>query len=314
MSKEKSKFLRRQVSWFLLRFFESIIRVMPLRFNYWLGSVFGWLMYFILFKQRKNTLESLKFAYPQDTPKKRKKIAKESFRFMAQSILEACYSSMHPDVLKGVRIEDIEHLDNALKKGKGVVALTAHLGNFALIVHKLVSLGYPACVIVRPMRDEKINDHVYKGIVNGAGVKTIYSYPRKKCIVDSIKALRNNEIIIILMDQNFGTGGVWVKFFNKLAATSIGPIIFALRTGASVVPMRIIRESVAKHCIKISEAVTLDIVDSKDESILLNAIKFTKIIEGWIKEVPQQWSWVHRRWKSRPSKDVQEQAFKVEAD
>jgi len=124
--------------------------------------------------------------------------------------------------------------------------------------------------------------------------------------------LRNNEIVVIQVDQNFGTGGVWVKFFGKLAATPVGPITLALRTKAAIVPAYMIRESRGKHQLKIFSEKELIVKENKNETILLNAIELTRVIEGWIREFPSQWAWVHRRWKSRPSEQVKESRFKVE--
>jgi KDO2-lipid IV(A) lauroyltransferase len=119
-----------------------------------------------------------------------------------------------------------------------------------------------------------------------------------------INALAKNEIVIILMDQNFGTGGVWVKFFDKLAATPTGPIILSLRTKAALVPSYIYRKGGKRHGLKIFPEEDLILGKDKNETILFNAANFTKIIEKWIKERPGHWSWVHRRWKSRPPKNV----------
>ena len=102
------------------------------------------------------------------------------------------------------------------------------------------------------------------------------------------------------MDQNFGTGGVWVKFFGKLAATPVGPIILALRTNATIVPGYIFKETKRKHCIRFFSPQELIRTEEKEETVLLNTIQFTRMTEEWIRCVPQQWGWVHRRWKHQP--------------
>jgi KDO2-lipid IV(A) lauroyltransferase len=114
------------------------------------------------------------------------------------------------------------------------------------------------------------------------------------------------------MDQNFGTGGVWVKFFGRLAATPVGPITLALRTKATVVPAYIYRDGQGRHCIELLPQEELILSSDKDESVLLNVIKFTRIIESWITVFPSQWGWIHRRWKSRPSEKIKNLKFKVE--
>jgi KDO2-lipid IV(A) lauroyltransferase len=114
------------------------------------------------------------------------------------------------------------------------------------------------------------------------------------------------------MDQNFGSSGSWVKFFGKLAATPVGPITLALRTRAALVPAFIYRQDFNRHCLEMSCEEELTITANKDETILLNTIKFSRIIEGWIRRYPWQWGWIHRRWKSPPPKSLDLSSFKIE--
>jgi KDO2-lipid IV(A) lauroyltransferase len=230
---------------------------------------------------------------------------------MAQWSFESVYFLQHPDEIARITIEGKEYLDAALCRNKGVLILTAHLGNFPLLLLKLVKEGYTVNVMARPMRDEKTGDYI-QSLRDRAGIKTILSFPRQECVKNTIKALRDNEIVVMLMDQNFGTGGVWVKFFGELAATPIGPIVFALRTQAAVVPAYISSQKPGQHCLKIFPAENLILKEDNNETILLNAIKFTRIIEGWIRDVPSQWSWIHRRWKSRPNDAMMNAKFRVE--
>ncbi|MBU2251327.1 MAG: lysophospholipid acyltransferase family protein, partial [Candidatus Omnitrophica bacterium] len=157
----------------------------------------------------------------------------------------------------------------------------------------------------------KTSDYIHT-LRTAAGVKTIFSYPRRECVNGIIRALANNEIVLMQMDQNFGTGGVWVKFFGKLAATPVGPVVLALRTQSSVVPAYIYREARGKHRVKIFPEEELIITADKNETVLINVIKLTRIIEQWVKKEVSQWSWIHRRWKSRPSKEVEKISFKIE--
>jgi KDO2-lipid IV(A) lauroyltransferase len=313
MDKEKKKFLRRKLGWISLRVFTLINGILPLKFNYFLGKILGKVAYLLVLRHKKVALESLSIAFPQLSSKERKKIVSDFFIFMAQSSLELLHYLRNSHNLENVKIKGKENLDKALRKKRGVIILTAHFGNFPLMSLKLVKEGYPVNVVARPMRDRKAGSYIHS-LRTKAGVKTIFSYPRRECVNNIIKALRNNEIVIIQMDQNFGTGGVWVKFFNKLAATPVGPIVFSLRTKSAIVPAYICREKVFSHLIKIFPEEDLIITEDRNKTVLLNAAKFTRIIEGWIKECPSQWSWIHRRWKSRPSKEVKQLKFKVEQE
>jgi len=117
---------------------------------------------------------------------------------------------------------------------------------------------------------------------------------------NTIAALRNNELVFIPIDQNFGTGGVFVNFFARKAATATGPVILAQRTGAAIIPCFIIREPDDKH--KIIFEAELELLEGKDpqEAILINIQRLTDIIESYIRRYPAEWGWIHRRWKSKP--------------
>jgi KDO2-lipid IV(A) lauroyltransferase len=311
MFKEQIKALKRRLAWFATRIFTSLASMFSLPYTYNIGKALGSTAYTVLMHHRKIALESLSVAFPQKSLAEKKEIARNFFIFMVQSSFELLHFLKNPGQLDNVRIEGRRYLDEALSYKKGVIILTAHLGNFPLLSLKLAKEGYSVYFVTRPMRDEKASDYIHK-LRTDAGVKTIFSYPRKKCITEIIRALGNDEIVIMQMDQNFGTGGVWVKFFGTLAATPVGPIVLALRTKAMVLPAYIYRESEGKHCIRIFPSESLILTPDSDETILLNTIRFTRIIEGWIREFSSQWGWIHRRWKSRPSEQMKDLKFKIE--
>jgi len=312
MDKEAKKVLRRNAGWIFLRSSTFLFGSLPLSFGYAVGSFLGWLMYIVLARHRRNALRSLRVAFGELSDRERKKIARDFFIFLSQGALEILYFLRNPRRLDDVRVEGLTHLQDGLNKGKGVILLTAHLGNFPLLSLKLANLGYAVNFVARPMRDAKTGDYLHQ-LRTAAGVKTILSYPRRACVSAILEALRKNEIVFIQMDQNFGTGGVWVRFFGKLAATPVGPIIFGLRAGAAIIPAYIFREARGKHCIRVFPREPLKTAADKDQTILVNAVHFSRVIESWIRQVPSQWGWVHRRWKSEPSEQVMKQRFKVEA-
>ncbi len=311
MDKEAKKFLRKKLAAMALITFPVIIAKLPLKFIYFTGEIIGKLFYLLVARHRKLALENLRMVYPRMNPGHREKIAKESFIFMVQFFLETLYFIGNPRRLDSVRIEGREYIDEVIKNNQGIIGLTAHLGNFPLMLMKLVAEGYDVNIVLRPMRDPAIGKQV-QDLCAKVRVKTIFSHPRRKAVSNIIRALRNKEIVTILMDQNVDTGGVWVNFFGKLAATPIGPVIFALRTGAVILPVYIVREGIGKHCIKILPPQNLEKTDNEKETILLNVIKFTKIIETWINRYPSQWGWIQRRWKSRLPKEGKDMEFRVE--
>jgi KDO2-lipid IV(A) lauroyltransferase len=116
----------------------------------------------------------------------------------------------------------------------------------------------------------------------------------------SLEVLRQNKILFIQLDQNFGTGGIFVDFFGKKAATAKGPIIFALRTKAAVVPMFIYRENDNMQRLVIEPEVEISQGKDFPDTVCRTAQKLTDIIEMYVRWHPRDWGWVHRRWKVRP--------------
>jgi KDO2-lipid IV(A) lauroyltransferase len=158
---------------------------------------------------------------------------------------------------------------------------------------------------MRPMRDERA-EKMFLGARTRFGIKTIYSQPRKACVEETIRTLRNNGLVFIPLDQNFGSGGIFVDFFGKQAATATGPVVLAQRTGAPILPCFILRQKDDTHKIIFEPSFHLIAAGTHEESVQTNIQKLTRIIESYIRRYPAEWSWIHRRWKSRPDAENQE--------
>jgi KDO2-lipid IV(A) lauroyltransferase len=121
-------------------------------------------------------------------------------------------------------------------------------------------------------------------------------------VANSLKELRDNGLLFIPIDQNFGSGGgVYVDFFGQKAATATGPAVFAMRTGAVIVPMFIVRQNNDTHKIIVEPPVTLQEGHDEKESVTATMARITELIEKYIRQYPHEWAWMHRRWKSRPA-------------
>lgn len=258
---------------------------------------------YILTKRHRNIAkDSLNIAFEgQKSEQEIGQIIKKCFKNLGQSMIEMLYMMAHPDKLdEKVFVEGKQYLDEALKKGNGVVAVTAHFGNFPMMMLYLAQKGYDISTIVRPARDKELEAFLYRKRTE-LKVETVYALPRQKCVSRSIAALRKNGVLFVPLDQNFGNGkGVYVDFFGQKAATATGPVVFALRTKAVILPMFIIRQPDNRHQIVIEPPVELEINEDEDKTIADNISKITKLIESYIRKYPYEWGWMHRRWKSRP--------------
>ncbi|MFA5362245.1 MAG: lysophospholipid acyltransferase family protein [Candidatus Omnitrophota bacterium] len=298
-----SKRIRKNIeyffSWLALAGCSFIFRFFPYRYLYGFADSFASVGYSLFPRQRKIALESLTIAFGKEkNPEERERIAKACFVAMAKSGFELIYLMERPALLKQrVRIEGLENLEQALRSGKGVILVSAHFGNFPLLLAKLSQEGYTVGGIMRPMRNH-MAEKLFDANRAKLGIKTIYSIPRNTCVHNSIRSLRDNELVFIPLDQNFGTGGVFVEFFGRKAATATGPVILARRTGAAIVPCFIIRQKDDTHKLIFEQALSLEAKETEQASIAYNVQKITHIIESYIRFAPEEWGWIHRRWKS----------------
>jgi len=299
--KQINKSFGRFMGWIGLLWCSAMIKIIPGRYQYKFANAIANLGYNFVAKQKKIALESLEIAFgTEKSPAEREKIAKDCFIYMAKSAIELMSMMDKPELLKQrIDIVNKQYLDAALAKGNGVILVSAHFGNFPLLLGRLSLEGYTASGIMRPMRDLRV-EKIFLEKRKKYNVKTIYSQPRNTCVDTTIRTLRNNELVFIPIDQNFGTAGVFVNFFGRQAATATGPIIFAQRTKAALLPCFIVRQDDDTHKIIFEPELALEAVGSSEETIQLNIQRLTDIIEKYIRKYPAEWGWVHRRWKTKP--------------
>lgn len=300
--KKKFRIFQRTLARSSLYFFYGIFSVLP----YWAVRFFAGgmlaLAQKLLIRQRRIAMESLQIAFGDEkSPAELRKIAKQCFWNLGWGMVEMLYYLSRPrSVSEKVVIEGKEYLDQALAEGRGVIAVTAHFGNFPLMMLSCAQQGYPAHSIIRPARDEELEQFLVKKREE-VGLKTVYAVPKRQCVVKSLRVLRNNGLLFMPVDQNFGSlGGVYVDFFGSKAATAPGPIIFSLRTKAPILPIFIVRQEDDTHKIIVEKPVTLKVYEDEEKTVLENMQNVTDIIESYIRKYPHEWAWMHRRWKSKP--------------
>jgi len=301
-SKKVRKSASRFAAWFGLNVCSLIVKVIPAGCLYAFAKNIALLAYVFAKKQRKIALDSLSIAFGREKSRREiEEIARNCFIYMAKSAVELMFLFDKPQVLRElVEVQGRQNLDKALTAGRGAILVSAHFGNFPLLLGKLAVDGYKAGGIMRPMHDARV-EKIFLEKRDKFGVKTIYSQPRNECVNNTIAALRNNELIFIPIDQNFGTGGVFVNFFGREAATATGPVIFAQRTRAAIIPCFILRQPDDKHKIIFEAELELKEGATPQDTILINIQRLTDIIESYIRRYPAEWGWIHRRWKSKPS-------------
>jgi len=301
----RKKDLVRKLSYGLGRFAiglcDAAARIVPLFFLYGLARVMAFLGYRLARRHRDIALESLAMAFGDTkTPEEIRGIAQECFYSMAGTAVEFFMFMKHPErIRRFVSIEGLENLERALAAGRGVVAVSAHFGSFPLLLSRLAQEGCRVHTILRHMRDPNL-DRLFEDKRLQMNVGSVYTQPRPECVSSCLRILRRNEVLFVQLDQNFGTGGVFVDFFGVKAATATGPIVFSLRTGAPLVPMFIRRIEGPRHHIEILPP--REIGPGRDRDAAVHAVvqELTTVIEEYIRRYPHEWGWIHKRWKARP--------------
>lgn len=228
-------------------------------------------------------------------------IVKGSFRVLGQNVLDALkliYIS-RDEIFGMCRVEGEENLREPYERGRGVVAVTGHIGCWELLAAYFSEKGYRVGVIARDLHDERLND-ILVGMRKRHG---IVSVPRGSSAVSAYKILRRGGIIGMLIDQAIDVDGVFVPFFGVPAHTPRGAAAFALKSGAAVVPMAIHTQPQGGHKITVLPELEpppeeLPGGERVDELTRM----CSEALERLIRIYPQQWVWFHDRWRIKPER------------
>jgi KDO2-lipid IV(A) lauroyltransferase len=266
----------------------------PLALAQLLARAYVRLMSFALPRLRRVARRNLSLALPELPPEQRAAIASGMFRSIARVLVAlAKLPSIRRDNLdKWIRLEGCEHLDNARRSGRGILFATAHLGNWELSAYVYGLIVGPMNVVVRPLDNPGLDRLVQRR--RGLSGNRILS--KREPARPIMKALAANEAVGILIDQNTSPGsGVFVDFFGIPAAAPGGFVRLAARSGAAVIPgFALWRPEEGRYVLRFYPPVVMT------GDIVRDTQAVQSILEMVIRSHPDQWLWIHRRWKTRP--------------
>ena len=222
----------------------------------------------------------------------RKALVWRAWKNFAQGVLDTA-AVMHfskDRIIATLPLQGEEHLKRALAKGKGVLALSAHLGAFTLIGGRLAASGYPFSAVVKHPSDERFARLVdaYRAQL---GIETISAKPRREAVRGILKALRNNRIVLVIADE-FKSGGVMVNFMGQSSPAPRGPASLALRTGAVTLPVFATRQPDGSRVLSIGAEIEPVQNDDIEQSVAATTALYTRHIEEAIRRYPDQWNWL----------------------
>jgi KDO2-lipid IV(A) lauroyltransferase len=271
------------------------LAILPYKYSMKVGETLGLLLFYIWRSRRRIAIENIKNSELRTQNSELRDIAKETFRNLGRSFAEIVkiYYGLGKKIIDSVEIEGIENFRDAESKGRGVLFITGHCGNWELMAiavsTKLSGIG----IVARPIDNPYINKFIEK-IREKYGNTVIY---KKGALREIMKKLKEGGCVGILMDQAvLPDEGYLIDFLGRGAWTTKMPALIARRTGAAVLPA-FIRRTERGHIISIGREVKLSTNNNHESALIEDTKRFSSFVEEHIKQNPSEWLWIHRRWK-----------------
>ena len=289
--------IRYQLGCLSLKGLLLFIRFFPLRWSLLLGEIGGRIGWHLAAKYRKKMLDNLILSLGNSlTLEQRILISRECFRHLARGFVETIYSvHFYKEKFDPyIELEGRKNLEEALSQGKGVIAISAHLGNFTLLGAKLNASGYPFSLIIKDPAHPGLA-RLFQQMRQKAGVRSISLDPPLRCQKEILRCLHHGEVVGFISDQNQKRGGVLVEFLGRVMAMPAGPAIYYLKTGAPILPVFILRQKGKRHKIIVDAPLKFKLSGDQEKDIFAITSQITRLIESYIKKYPDQWHWISKR-------------------
>lgn len=286
--------VRNRMEWAVVSLLMGTLRVLPRSLAFALALALTALLRLTVPRFTRIARRNLQIAFPEFDESQRLHCIDGCFRNMARVLVAVAKFPLitRASVSEWIRYEGFEHFEAALRRGKGVVFATGHLGNWELSAYAHALLSAPMSFVVRPLDNPLLDQlSIYYRTLSGNRVIS-----RRESARPLLQMLRANQAVGILVDQNTTEDrGVFVNFFGVLACVDAGLAKLAAHTGASIIPgFALWSESEGRYVLKFYPAIEATGEQLQDTQAVQAAL------EHAIRECPEQWLWIHRRWKTRP--------------
>ncbi len=277
-----------------------VIRLLPRTVAMKLLGSLGAVVFWVMKEERIKAVSNLNIAYGQEkSPAEIHAMAKEVFVNLGKSGAEFAIkmSQNNPEkFFENLEVRGDEHLQEAIKKGRGILGLISHMGCWEGTALGLPMLGIPAYAIGKRLGNEQLNTLLFES----RGKKGVSTLARGSSYKTILRVLAENNLVGILIDQDTDVRGVFVDFYGKPAHTPIGAAMLAMDSGAPVLPMFYLKKDDDTYEFIIDKEIPLISTGNRRRDMGENTRLFHTVIEKYIKKYPTQWVWMHNRWKTTP--------------
>ncbi len=283
--------------WSLLHF----LGMLPRRMAHSIGIGIGFIAYLIIPRLRQVGMLNLSIAFPDASMSQKREILRRVYAGLGRQLAEFClFPRYTSENVRQIAVYDgFENFENARQQKKGILLLTGHFGGWEVGSFAHSAYGYPIKIVVRDLDNPYVNALVKQ-------YRTFYgneTLDKEEFARGLLAAMRSGQTVGILTDTNMTPPqGVFVDFFGKQACTASGVARVALKTGAAVVPaFTFWDETTQRYRVRFDPQIELLRSGNDERDAVSNTAVFTKIFEEYARRYPDQWLWMHRRWKTRPS-------------
>jgi KDO2-lipid IV(A) lauroyltransferase len=272
---------------------------MPSRAGLALGGALGGLLGDLDRRHVAIAVDNLRHAFPDWDESRRLRTARGVYRHFGRVILDILWMQRRTrdEILSRVEVVGREHVEEAMRAGKGAIMVTAHIGNWELhgIAHGW--LFGPIGVVARPLDNPALDARLCAFRMQG-GNSVFY---KKQAIAQTLRFLRDGKGVAILIDQNVQQkDGIFVDYFGRPAATTTVAAALGVKTGCALIPCSALLTEEGGYRLLYEAPVPCESTGDRTADVARVTQVLTSRIEGWVRETPDQWLWIHRRWKTRP--------------
>jgi KDO2-lipid IV(A) lauroyltransferase len=276
----------------------GLFRYLPYRVAICIARLLAWKLAVILRLRRKVAIDNLSRAFPEKSNREITDIYRRCWKHFLQVGVEMARIPIlnEREIKKRMDSSQGKLIKEILGRGKGAIVVSAHFGNWEWMGTAMTRAGYDITFIVTSQSNQYVDEWVDKMRSKG-GIKTVN---RKDAVKATLKLLKNNEVVAIMCDQDAGRAGVFTKFFGQPASTPRGPALFHLKTEAPIVFSSSMRGKDGRYYVVFEEMVFDELTGNRDTDELMIMQKISDRLEQEIRAFPDQWLWLHRRWKTKP--------------
>ena len=295
--------MRETIEYWLVLAVARTLGVMPRGLARLLAGLLAFVVYWTFGRLRRVGVRNLELALPELSSKARTEILRKVYRSLGCQLVEFCRMTRYTaaNTRNWIRTEGLEHYLAAQARGKGVLIVTGHLGAWELSSFYHSLMGYPMGMVIRRLDNRRLDDYVNATrCLHGNRVLRKDEFAR-----GLLTAMRGGETVGILMDTNMRPPqGVFVEFFGRQACTASGLARVALKTGAAVLPGFMLWEAAEKkYVLHFGPELKFEQTGDAEADATAATQLCASATEHWIRRYPDQWLWIHRRWKTRPSEE-----------